>query len=105
MEEKLIWKCSAAGIRSLFWGGFVHLSAKVKQQGRNWGNLRVLAMSSTDFKMNLNEYMVTLDKPLGIRFALSLDGKVFVHALQKGVLSFINLLFHLAVDMYEIKTC
>ena len=36
------------------------------------------------YKMNLNEYMVTLDKPLGIRFALSLDGKVFVHALKKG---------------------
>jgi hypothetical protein len=28
--------------------------------------------------------MVTLDKPLGIRFALSLDGKIFVHALKKG---------------------
>jgi len=36
------------------------------------------------YKMNLNEYMVTLDKPLGIRFALSLDGKIFVHALKKG---------------------
>lgn len=46
---------------------------------------RVFSMSSsTEYKMNLNEYMVTLDKPLGIRFALSLDGKVFVHALLKG---------------------
>ncbi|CAK9154290.1 unnamed protein product [Ilex paraguariensis] len=44
---------------------------------------RVFAMSST-FKMNLNEYMVTLEKPLGIRFALSVDGKIFVHALKKG---------------------
>ncbi|KAM3761449.1 hypothetical protein ACB098_01G269100 [Castanea mollissima] len=34
--------------------------------------------------MNLNEYMVTLEKPLGIRFALSVHGKVFVHALKKG---------------------
>lgn len=49
---------------------------------------RVYAMSSdssSSFKMNLNEYMVTLEKPLGIRFALSADGKVFVHALKKGV--------------------
>ncbi|RVX08829.1 Phosphoglucan phosphatase LSF1, chloroplastic [Vitis vinifera] len=48
---------------------------------------RVYAMSSdtsSSFKMNLNEYMVTLEKPLGIRFALSADGKVFVHALKKG---------------------
>lgn len=41
--------------------------------------------TSSSFKMNLNEYMVTLEKPLGIRFALSADGKVFVHALKKGV--------------------
>ncbi|XP_058188252.1 phosphoglucan phosphatase LSF1, chloroplastic isoform X2 [Rhododendron vialii] len=56
---------------------------------------RILAMSSSSsssssssgnstFKMNLNEYMVTLEKPLGIRFALSVDGKVFVHSLKKG---------------------
>ncbi|PSS30383.1 Phosphoglucan phosphatase [Actinidia chinensis var. chinensis] len=49
---------------------------------------RVLAMSSSSscssFKMYLNEYMVTLEKPLGIRFALSVDGKIFVHALKKG---------------------
>ncbi|KAJ4898643.1 hypothetical protein Rs2_25437 [Raphanus sativus] len=44
---------------------------------------RVVAMSST-LKMNLNEYMVTLEKPLGIRFALSADGKMFVHAIKKG---------------------
>ncbi|GAB4849198.1 Phosphoglucan phosphatase lsf1, chloroplastic [Ancistrocladus abbreviatus] len=44
---------------------------------------RVYAMSTT-YKMNLNEYMVTLQKPLGIRFALSVDGKILVHALQKG---------------------
>ncbi|KAG0456188.1 hypothetical protein HPP92_023976 [Vanilla planifolia] len=36
------------------------------------------------YKMNLNEYMVTLERPLGVRFALSLDGKVFVHSLRKG---------------------
>lgn len=53
---------------------------------------RVRAMSngssSSSFKMNLNEYMVTLEKPLGIRFALSVDGKIFVHALKKGVFFF-----------------
>ncbi|XVE83966.1 hypothetical protein DITRI_Ditri16bG0131200 [Diplodiscus trichospermus] len=53
---------------------------KKKQQ------LKVLAISSETsvLKMNLNEYMVTLDKPLGIRFASSLDGKIFVHALKRG---------------------
>lgn len=52
----------------------------------NGGTVRILAMSnsSSSFKMNLNEYMVTLDKPLGIRFALSVDGKIFVHSLKKG---------------------
>ncbi|KAM0938120.1 putative Dual specificity protein phosphatase [Dioscorea sansibarensis] len=46
---------------------------------------RVLAMADQSvYKMNLNEYMVTLEKPLGIRFALSVDGKIFVHSLQKG---------------------
>ncbi|XP_059645293.1 phosphoglucan phosphatase LSF1, chloroplastic [Cornus florida] len=46
---------------------------------------RVFAGSTdSNFKMNLNEYMVTLEKPLGIRFALSVDGKIFVHALKKG---------------------
>lgn len=49
--------------------------------------VRVYAMSSNSnsyLKMNLNEYMVTLEKPLGIRFALTVDGKIFVHALRKG---------------------
>ncbi|XP_050271235.1 phosphoglucan phosphatase LSF1, chloroplastic isoform X1 [Quercus robur] len=54
----------------------------------NGRTFRVFAMSNASppppFKMNLNEYMVTLEKPLGIRFALSLHGKVFVHALKKG---------------------
>ncbi|MCO5584863.1 hypothetical protein L7F22_038795 [Adiantum nelumboides] len=35
------------------------------------------------YNMNLNEYMLTLDKPLGIRFAQTLDGKVYVEALAK----------------------
>lgn len=38
---------------------------------------------SNTYKMNLSEYMVTLDKPLGIRFAQTLDGKVYVEALAK----------------------
>ncbi|OMO59157.1 hypothetical protein CCACVL1_25042 [Corchorus capsularis] len=48
--------------------------------------LTVLAMSSenSSMKMNLNEYMVSLQKPLGIRFGLSLDGKIFVHSLKRG---------------------
>ncbi|CAI9780629.1 unnamed protein product [Fraxinus pennsylvanica] len=62
-------------------------SVKKKLYRRRATASRVFAMSSsniTTFKMNLNEYMVTLEKPLGIRFALSVDGRFFVHALQKG---------------------
>jgi hypothetical protein len=59
-------------------------------------SFKVLAMSGgsspSSFKMNLNEYMVTLEKPLGIRFALSVDGKIFVHALKRGVFPCFNLL-------------
>lgn len=48
---------------------------------------RVEAMSSilNAKSMNLNEYMITVDKPLGIRFAQTINGTVFVHALKKGV--------------------
>uniref|UniRef100_A0A0E0EL34 Uncharacterized protein n=1 Tax=Oryza meridionalis TaxID=40149 RepID=A0A0E0EL34_9ORYZ len=35
-------------------------------------------------RMNLNEYMVAVDRPLGVRFALAVDGRVFVHSLKKG---------------------
>ncbi|GLT33258.1 hypothetical protein SLA2020_078620 [Shorea laevis] len=50
------------------------------------GIVRVYAMSGKDssYKMNLNEYMVTLEKPLGLRFALSADGKILVHAIKRG---------------------
>ncbi|KAK6155192.1 hypothetical protein DH2020_009440 [Rehmannia glutinosa] len=84
--EKKVQKSSVV-YSSSFWGrglGLYDGEAREKRRLLNGGISRVLAMSSTEFKMNLNEYMVTLDKPLGIRFALSLDGKVFVHALQKG---------------------
>ncbi|MED6174948.1 Phosphoglucan phosphatase lsf1, chloroplastic [Stylosanthes scabra] len=47
--------------------------------------LRVFAMADNKaFKMNLNEYLVTLERPLGIRFALTSDGKIIVHSLTKG---------------------
>ncbi|XP_021887042.1 phosphoglucan phosphatase LSF1, chloroplastic isoform X2 [Carica papaya] len=70
--------------------GIVISTLRPKQKVRFCGGgvlLRVYAVSSdscSSFKMNLNEYMVTLDKPLGIRFALSVDGKIFVHSLKKG---------------------
>jgi hypothetical protein len=35
--------------------------------------------------MRLNEYLVAVDRPLGVRFALGVDGRVFVHSLRKGV--------------------
>ncbi|GER29488.1 hypothetical protein STAS_05349 [Striga asiatica] len=59
----------------------LQMKRRLRPSGRN---SRVFVMSSGELKMNLNEYMVTLDRPLGIRFALSLDGRIFVHALQKG---------------------
>ncbi|KAL1352844.1 phosphoglucan phosphatase LSF1, chloroplastic isoform X1 [Arachis hypogaea] len=47
--------------------------------------LRVFAMSdSKAYKMNLNQYLVTLERPLGIRFALTADGNIIVHSLTKG---------------------
>lgn len=66
------------------------LGARKEKLRSNGGTVRltVIAMSggsSSSLKMNLNEYMVTLEKPLGIRFALSVDGKVFVHSLKRGV--------------------
>ncbi|BFG26884.1 hypothetical protein CerSpe_131580 [Prunus speciosa] len=80
------------GCSSSFWGGRVSFingrstMSRPEKLRSNGGTVRILAMSnsSSSFKMNLNEYMVTLDKPLGIRFALSVDGKIFVHSLKKG---------------------
>ncbi|KAL6135775.1 hypothetical protein ACLB2K_068000 [Fragaria x ananassa] len=83
------------GRASSFWGttkttavDFSGGSREEKKKLRLGGpTVRIVAMSSSSsntFKMNLNEYMVTLEKPLGIRFALSVDGKIFVHALKKG---------------------
>ena len=37
------------------------------------------------YKININEYMLTLDKPIGIRFAHTIDGQFFVEALAKKV--------------------
>lgn len=79
-------------IDSSFWGrdlclinGSCSVSVVGSAETRRRCISRVFAMSASTFKMNLNEYMVTLEKPFGIRFALSVDGKVFVHALKKGV--------------------
>ncbi|KAK1299307.1 hypothetical protein QJS10_CPB14g00119 [Acorus calamus] len=48
-------------------------------------SFKVTAMSDRSvYKMNLNEYMVTLERPLGIRFALSVDGRIFVLSLKRG---------------------
>ena len=37
------------------------------------------------YKININEYMLTLDKPIGIRFAHTIDGQFYVEALAKKV--------------------
>ncbi|XP_031116227.1 phosphoglucan phosphatase LSF1, chloroplastic [Ipomoea triloba] len=74
---------------SSFWGKELCLSNELAVEKRlpRRRISRVIAMAASNvssFKMNLNEYMVVLEKPLGIRFALSVDGKIFVHALKKG---------------------
>ncbi|XP_068336942.1 phosphoglucan phosphatase LSF1, chloroplastic-like [Pyrus communis] len=77
---------------SAFWGrhvAFITSRRSSTEKLRSYGGaFRIVAKSggssASSFKMNLNEYMVTLDKPLGIRFALSVDGRIFVHALKKG---------------------
>ncbi|EPS58452.1 hypothetical protein M569_16362, partial [Genlisea aurea] len=87
-ETKAKSSNAAAIRRSSFWGTPPDLCYRGEKERSSFdgrGIRKILSMSSSnELKMNLNEYMVTLDKPLGIRFALSLDGKVFVHALQKG---------------------
>ncbi|KAM7267493.1 hypothetical protein ACFE04_009659 [Oxalis oulophora] len=67
----------------------INKSTTLKHNARlttRFNGTKIYAMStnSSFVNMNLNEYMVTLEKPLGIRFALSLDGKIFVHALKRG---------------------
>uniref|UniRef100_A0A7N0U9C3 Phosphoglucan phosphatase LSF1, chloroplastic n=1 Tax=Kalanchoe fedtschenkoi TaxID=63787 RepID=A0A7N0U9C3_KALFE len=91
----------AAGVRSGFWGREVRVrkrgvrleragctgggrSGSGRRLRKMSGGVWAMAGTGTGFKMNLNEYMVTLEKPLGIRFALSAAGKIFVHALKKG---------------------
>jgi len=52
------------------------------------------------FKMNLNEYLVTLEKPLGIRFALTSHGKIIVHSLAKGVS--ISLIVNVSFQLFTV---
>ena len=63
------------------------------RRGRRWRRLSVAAAAEgadpgaggPAGKMRLNEYMVAVDRPLGVRLALGVDGRVFVHSLRKGV--------------------
>ncbi|XP_050223377.1 phosphoglucan phosphatase LSF1, chloroplastic isoform X2 [Mercurialis annua] len=68
---------------SFLFNGAVHWKKHIRLSK---GNGRVYAMcdGNSRLKMNLNEYMVHLEKPFGIRFALCVDGKIIVHALKKG---------------------
>ncbi|KAL8247150.1 hypothetical protein R6Q59_008366 [Mikania micrantha] len=87
---------SNRSISTPFWGNELCLInecwvdgilGRTRRLGSMGRGVRVFAMSSSTnprFKMNLNEYMVTLEKPLGIRFALSLAGKILVHSMKKG---------------------
>ncbi|KAK9117152.1 hypothetical protein Sjap_016099 [Stephania japonica] len=77
---------------SSFWGRTSQLGSgrgegtRVSRWRVGIGKGRVLAMYSANssFRMNLYEYMVTLERPLGIRFGVSVDGRVFIYALKKG---------------------
>ena len=51
----------------------------------NSSNVATGVVKKNMFKINLDEYMVTLEKPIGIRFAQTLSGKVYVEALAKKV--------------------
>lgn len=101
VNDFLIW----GGDLCLKNGGSISLGVARKRS-----HFRVYAMctsssSSSALNMNLNEYMVTLEKPLGIRFALSVDGYVFVHSLKKGVRSFtlFSILFYFTSILFQGK--
>lgn len=58
-------------------------SAVVKASSPN--SVATGVVKKNRFKINLDEYMITLEKPIGIRFAQTLSGKVYVEALAKKV--------------------
>ncbi|XP_031494810.1 phosphoglucan phosphatase LSF1, chloroplastic [Nymphaea colorata] len=67
--------------------GSKFLVTKETKKKRRMMMMVVAVVSSGDgfsTTVNLNEYMVTLEKPFGIRIAQSVDGTIFVHALKKG---------------------
>ncbi|KAI4389094.1 hypothetical protein MLD38_001357 [Melastoma candidum] len=68
---------------------FLHLPSLSRRQGwllpcRQFSGIRATLRDPAPSRINLNEYMVTLEKPLGIRFAMAADGRVYVHALKRG---------------------
>ncbi|WOL14468.1 phosphoglucan phosphatase LSF1, chloroplastic isoform X1 [Canna indica] len=66
-------------------GRVAKFSAPARKKAVPMDLIRVSALADqSGYKMNLNEYMVTLEQPLGIRFALSADGRIFVHSLKQG---------------------
>jgi hypothetical protein len=62
-----------------------------RRRRRGWvveassSNVATGVVKNNRFKINLDEYMVTLEKPIGIRFAQTLSGKVYVEAIAKKV--------------------
>ncbi|KAG6541521.1 hypothetical protein Mapa_017043 [Marchantia paleacea] len=79
--ELLMWKKALVSI-SLFVPALSNPPKVMSFQIRaKSGDTKVATKLS---KINLDEYMVTLDKPVGIRFAQTLSGKVYVEALAKN---------------------
>ncbi|KAI5078415.1 hypothetical protein GOP47_0006086 [Adiantum capillus-veneris] len=82
------WRSLPSSISSSHWvcGGRLKWCSSSSSRPQRLG---VHALSSEQtrvantYNMNLSEYMLTLEKPLGIRFAQTLDGKVYVEALAK----------------------
>ncbi|XP_043705755.1 phosphoglucan phosphatase LSF1, chloroplastic isoform X2 [Telopea speciosissima] len=84
-------KIAQPALDSSFWGRNLCLAKQgfgiTMRENLHLGRRITKVYATVDlppFNLNLNEYMVTLEKPLGIRFALSVDGRIFVHALKKG---------------------
>ncbi|XP_062193045.1 phosphoglucan phosphatase LSF1, chloroplastic-like [Phragmites australis] len=89
--------CGGGGARSAALRSRAPSFSCSPRRGRGWGRTRTrlsvaAAVEGRDDHasggpagpMRLNEYMVAVDRPLGIRFALGADGRVFVHSLRKG---------------------
>eukprot|EP00252_Welwitschia_mirabilis_P019533 TRINITY_DN4539_c0_g1_i2.p1 TRINITY_DN4539_c0_g1~~TRINITY_DN4539_c0_g1_i2.p1 ORF type:complete len:614 (+),score=116.43 TRINITY_DN4539_c0_g1_i2:112-1953(+) len=95
-SEALLWTRSsalAASSASIFCtpkynGGILFISRRrrnsTSRRNAVWLHTVTADGQNAGDKLNLQEYMISLDRPLGIRFAVTINGTVFVHSLKKG---------------------